>query len=335
MKVSILMITYNHEKFIAQAIESVLAQEVDFEYELVIGEDCSPDRTREIVIDYHQKYPTKIRPLLHKKNLGGRGMNNFVTTFHACQGQYIAILEGDDYWTNPQKLQKQVNFLDSHPDVAICFHNVRTFYQDGSQEPHNLRPANQKEISTLEDLFVANFIPSCSVVFRRGLVNDFPDWFYTLEMGDWPLHILNAEHGKTWAEGGNIGYINEVMATYRIHRGGVWSSESKQRRLHAYLEMFEQLNPYFDYKYDRHIRASISKYSLDLACVYAECGEMTKAERYLLKSLIEYPFNSRIRWQDMVVMLGRVYLPTLYKLLKWPSRGLQQHKNAIQIGAIL
>ena len=123
MKVSVLTITYNHEKYIAQAIESVLIQEVNFDYELVIGEDCSTDKTREIVIDYQRKYPHKIRLLLNEKNLGMH--RNFAQTYHACRGQYIAVLEGDDFWTSPHKLQKQVDFLDNNPDFAICFHNMQ------------------------------------------------------------------------------------------------------------------------------------------------------------------------------------------------------------------
>lgn len=109
MKVSVLMITYNHEKFIAQAIDSILMQQVNFDYEIVIGEDCSTDGTRAIVIQYQKEYPDKIRLLLPEENLGMH--KNFVQTFRACQGEYIALLEGDDYWTSPRKLQKQVDFF--------------------------------------------------------------------------------------------------------------------------------------------------------------------------------------------------------------------------------
>src|SRR5687768_16687744 len=113
MKVSVAMITYNHEAFVAQAIESVLMQKTDFDFELVIGEDCSTDKTREIVNGYKSKYGERIRVLLPAKNLGIN--RNLKQTLLACQGRYIALLEGDDYWTSSLKLQKQVNFLDTHP----------------------------------------------------------------------------------------------------------------------------------------------------------------------------------------------------------------------------
>ena len=104
MKLSVMMITYNHEKFIAQTLESVLAQKVNFDYEIVIGEDCSTDRTREILMDFYRRYPKRIVPLLRDKNIGA--MRNMEATLAACKGNYLALLEGDDYWTCPEKLQR-------------------------------------------------------------------------------------------------------------------------------------------------------------------------------------------------------------------------------------
>src|SRR3712207_1086613 len=102
MKVSVLMLAYNHEKFIAQALDSALMQQVNFDYEIVIGEDCSTDNTRDILIRYQKEYPHRIRLLLPEKNLGMH--DNLIQTFKACRGDYIAFLEGDDYWTSPNKL---------------------------------------------------------------------------------------------------------------------------------------------------------------------------------------------------------------------------------------
>src|SRR4051794_3890726 len=120
MKVSVCMITYNHERFIEQAVASALTQATSFEYEIVIGEDCSTDRTRNILIELQRANPDKIRLLLPEHNLGAQ--RNFVQTLDMCRGQYIAYLEGDDYWTSSAKLQQQVDFLDQHADFAICFH---------------------------------------------------------------------------------------------------------------------------------------------------------------------------------------------------------------------
>ncbi|MCF6185625.1 MAG: glycosyltransferase, partial [Bacteroidales bacterium] len=117
MTVSILMLTYNHEKFIAQAIESVLMQKVSFNYELIIGDDCSQDNTQKIIREYQKKHPDIIKPVLRTKNIGAN--NNFVDIFKKATGKYIALLEGDDYWTDPNKLQKQVDFLEANPEYGI------------------------------------------------------------------------------------------------------------------------------------------------------------------------------------------------------------------------
>src|SRR5438309_1588573 len=109
-------------------------QVTDFDYEIVIGEDCSTDRTREIVADLARLYPEKIRPLFHETNVGAN--RNLALALQMCQGQYVALLEGDDYWIDARKLQRQVWFLDDHPDYVICFHNVQVIYEDGSKIPH-------------------------------------------------------------------------------------------------------------------------------------------------------------------------------------------------------
>ena len=152
LKVSVLMVTYNHEAFIGQAIESALAQETNFDYEIVIGEDCSTDQTQEIAQEFQQRYPDRIRLLLRKNNLGGGGKENFVKTYQACQGKYIAMLEGDDYWTSPHKLQTQVDFLESHPHFSLSSHNVFIHYEDKSQPDREWLGNNHKEVLTLEDL---------------------------------------------------------------------------------------------------------------------------------------------------------------------------------------
>src|ERR1700745_2179124 len=113
MKLSVMMITYNHEQFIAQAIESVLMQKVNFDFEIVIGEDCSTDGTRAIVLDFQHRYPGRIALILRPRNIGPMWTKE--STLAACRGQYLSILEGDDYWTSTDKIQKQVDFLDSHP----------------------------------------------------------------------------------------------------------------------------------------------------------------------------------------------------------------------------
>ena len=254
MKVSVLMITYNHEKFIAQAIDSILMQKVNFDYEIVIGEDCSTDNTRQIVIDYQKKSPDKIRLLLPEKNLGMH--INLINTYKACQGKYIAVLEGDDYWISSDKLKKQVDFLDNNSDFSICFNNSLVFWEDEHRDPA-IFLHNQSKISTLDNLLTRNFISTPSVMYRGGLIKNFPNWYYEQGMGDWTFHILNAQYGK-------IGYIDEVMSAYRVHETGVWSSKSREYQLKETIKMLNNINKHFKYRYKIIINNAINYYSEQL-----------------------------------------------------------------------
>lgn len=282
MKVSVLMITYNHENYIAQALDSILMQQVNFDYEIVIGEDCSSDRTRSIVLDYQLGNPGRIKVLLPETNLGM--MRNFMETFAACTGEYVAILEGDDYWTSPQKLQKQVDFLDGHPDFAICFHNAQILSEiDGRSGDHLCCP-EQKEVSTLEDLLHENFIPTLTVMFRNRLFSGFPDWFSKLKYGDWPLHLLNAQFGK-------VGYLNESMAMYRVHSGGAASGAVGDIgkflcNIEGIIEVYNLFNMFFSYRYDAVIRKRIPEYYCLAAKAFEKNGQFFSAARYYIKFIL-------------------------------------------------
>lgn len=279
MKVSVLVLTYNHEKFIAQALDSILMQEGNFDYEIVIGEDCSTDKTRDIVIDYQKKYPDKIRLLLPEKNLGM--MRNLVQTYNACKGQYIAILEGDDYWSSPHKIQKQIQFMDKKSGFAVCFHNARAVREDGKFPSTLLCPLFQRRVSTFEDLLFDNPVPTVTVMFRNGLITDFPKWFFHLGYGDWPLLLLAAQYGK-------IGYIKETMAVYRIHASGVasgaYASEERYlNNIHNIIQVYEAINGHFDFRYNAFITKKISAYR-NLAQKYKSERSRSRLETLMIWS---------------------------------------------------
>ncbi len=239
-KVSVCMVTYNQERFIGQAVESALMQETTFPVEIVIGEDCSTDQTRSIVQELACRRPEKIRPLLAERNMGARA--NFMRTLGECRGQYVAMLEGDDYWTNPHKLQRQVDLLDARLDWAMCFHPAQIIYDDWRKEPGMWPEKWDKPEATIVDLFNMDFIPTNAVLFRNRLFKEFPAWFPKLVMGDWPLHILNAAHG-------NIGFLPEVMSVYRVHAGGLWTSTPRAEQLTAIMRMLTAVDHHFRGRY--------------------------------------------------------------------------------------
>jgi glycosyltransferase involved in cell wall biosynthesis len=228
-------------------------QKTDFPTEILIYDDASTDKTSNIIRDYESRYPNLIKPLYQIQNQHSQGKKpNLEFNFPRAKGKYIAMCEGDDYWTDPYKLQKQVDFLESHTDFSICYHNVLVIYENdpGQSHPFYANPTRDssaqrhppKPISTIEDLIRGNFIQTPSVVFRAHLFEGFPDWFYKMDRGDWPLYVLNAQYGL-------LGYLDEIMACYRIHTYGIYSSMSQVARLQGALHVAKTLDKHFNYKY--------------------------------------------------------------------------------------
>lgn len=294
MKVSVLIMTYNHEKFIRQALDSVAMQETNFEYEILISEDCSTDRTREIVLEFQMEHPDRVRLLLSEKNIHSNAI--VVRGIQAARGQYIAMLDGDDYWTSPHKLQKQADFLDSHPECSLCFHNARIFHEDSGQAGANWTPPGQKQVSALEDIWMGNFIATCSTMFRRGLIGEIPEWYNDFfPITDWPLHILNAEHGK-------IGYIDEVMGVYRYHAGGLYSPFSETKKQQETLKFYRTINKHLNYRYDKIINIAISRYFFEWAEEYQNRGDRKNMRASLKTCLSGHPFNEFIPKKKLLKM---------------------------------
>ncbi|MBV6627618.1 MAG: glycosyltransferase [Rivularia sp. (in: Bacteria)] len=306
---SVSLVTFNHEKFIAQAIESVLLQEVDFSYEIIIGEDFSSDRTREIVIDYQKQYPDKIRLILPEENLGCYGQKIFVKTLEASVGEYIALLDGDDYWTNPNKLQQQVDFLDNHPECAICFHDVNKIFEDKADNSRSYNDFEPQEFSDLKNILKTNFIPTCSTLYRRGLFSEFPEWYCDTVCGDWVLHVLNARCGK-------IGYINQSLGVYRVHSNGLFSSMKKIQQLEEAIKCYELMNEYFEFEYNYIIKSEEIYRYLTCLSIYREEGNFKQQQQYinkLIRTIINHPL---VGFTAIVKFIKRRIL-NKHRLHKW------------------
>ena len=257
MKVSVCITAYNHENFIAQAIDSVLMQQVDFDYEILVGEDESSDGTRAIVKAYKKKFPDKIRLFLNSRqtviyiNRRPSGLWNFLNNIRNAKGKYIALLDGDDYWISPDKLQKQVNALEENPDCSICFHDAYMMMEDGTKQPFLATLGIQPKSSyTLEDILVRNFLPTGAVVFRNRFFKEFPNEMYGILAGDWFLHIMNARYG-------DILYIDELMNCYRIHGQGIWTSLGPAGMLKEKIRIYDRIDTFLKYKYTDLLKKGI------------------------------------------------------------------------------
>ena len=255
--VSVVMITYGHEKFIAEAINGVLKQECDFSIELIIANDCSPDTTDLVVKKIIEEHPNRnwIKYVKHEKNIGM--MPNFIFALKEAQGKYIALCEGDDYWTDPLKLQKQVDFLEANLDFSMCFHSVKII---GSIKDFSyFFKIPTKSIIMIEDIIVDHYIPTCSLVFRKKfLPKVFPNWFQFSIVGDIPLEILLAVNGP-------VKYIDKKMGAYRKHDGGITFNKERRKNVRVGLiKLYKSLNKHLNYKYWLLFFVVINKHRLGI-----------------------------------------------------------------------
>ncbi|MBU3822745.1 glycosyltransferase [Flavobacteriaceae bacterium XHP0103] len=220
--VSVCVQTYQHVNYIKQCLDGILMQQTTFPFEIILGEDESSDGTRAICIDYANKYPDKIRLFLRSRkdviyiNGNPTGRYNLIENLKACRGKYIAMCEGDDYWTDPLKLQKQVDFLEANPDYAICFHKVQLLTEGVLSEANDVTISRYNKIKvfpvTLNDLLQqGNFIHTPSVMFRNQ-VFDFPFEYWYSPIGDYFLYVILANKGY-------IKRLDDVMAVYRVGVG--------------------------------------------------------------------------------------------------------------------
>jgi len=233
-KLTVCIVTYQHAAYIKQAIEGALDQQAEFSFEVLIGEDGSTDGTREICLDYAQRHPDRIRVALRDRSdvmpsgISGYIARNTVMTLREARGEFIAFCEGDDYWTDPTKLQRQVDYLLANPDCVGCFHDTKLVDAEGETLLESYFQSEQEKFThydVLESLLSRE--PTCSLVFRRSaLTEPLPEWFLSLPC-DLYLDILLSNHGS-------LGFVRRNMGAYRKHAGGIWSG---QREVNKIIEL--------------------------------------------------------------------------------------------------
>ncbi|MFC1671423.1 glycosyltransferase, partial [Spirochaetota bacterium] len=307
--VSIITITYNHEQYIRDTLENILNQKTDFEFELIIANDCSADKTHEVISEIIDKdlKGIKIKYFNNKINIGM--MQNFLLALKQSKGKYITICEGDDYWIDPYKLQKQVDFLEANKEYSICFHPVENFYQDENSPPYIFPDKNRwKQTYPIEELINDNLMNTCSVLYRWQFYDKpLPDWFSNHYTGDYQLHLLHAYYGK-------IGIIPEVMARYRIHSHGIWSSTKEHNiigRVKDRISLLQDYNIYTDKLYNESINISINKYRLTLIHNYLNKKQKNKAHDIYLANKPYMSIMNKLKF------IFHYYSGGAYSLIRW------------------
>lgn len=255
--VSVSMITYGHEKFIEQAINCVLMQECNFEFELILVNDASPDTTDEVVtrmIETHPKakYITYIK---HEKNIGM--MPNFIFALEKCRGNYIALCEGDDYWADPLKLQKQVDFLEANPDFVIHSGVAKILKQDNLSDEY-IGCEKEDKVYTIENFYQQNNLVSCTVMFKN-CIKSFPAGFKDIKFGDWYLYVLLLKVSKLKAY-----RSKDISSVYRIHATGVMSMLTLHENYTAHINLILKLKKIVGYKgFPKEVVATLNWYSFE------------------------------------------------------------------------
>ncbi len=202
------VITYNQRELIGRALDSVLMQQTDFDLEIIVGDDCSSDGTREVLRDYARRFPDKIHLILHPRRYGGEvpGRTNNTTNLLNCRGRYTAMLDGDDFWTDPHKLQRQYDLLESRPEVVMCLHDARMEYHAMPEEDDYITRVSEKVGGTATGTYDHADLASRRVIaphigslmFRTACRGQFPDWFYEIVAADYALLLLLSKHGAVY-----------------------------------------------------------------------------------------------------------------------------------------
>lgn len=299
---SVIMTTYNHERYIAEAIESVLRQQTSFGVEIVVGEDCSTDRTMAVVRDYERMYSDCIRVITAEENVGWR--KNYRRTIAAARGKYIALLDGDDYFTHRKKLQLQVELLEQNPDVGMCYTRSERRDEEGGV---TLYPETEDCPTTFEAMLRRNPAENCTVVARRELVEEYyaeirpdehPEWL----TDDLPMWLWFAARSRYMA-------IDCPMAVHRVLKRSVSHDEDYRRKI-AFVDSLADISLWYDERYNNgklHDELQHSKHNTALWVLSynGSVGEYiarwrrdVKAYRPLVKNIASYGlFVKKIFWR--------------------------------------
>ncbi len=280
--VSVCCLTYNHERFIRECLDGFLMQKTSFPVEILIHDDASGDGTAEIIREYAVQCPHIIKPILQLTNQYSNGIKPFAAfVIPVARGGFIALCEGDDYWTDPYKLEKQVQFLEENTDFSICFHKVKISSKSKIIDDYITR--NVPVVTDIIELARGNYMHTPSVVFRRHWLT-LPDWFYNCPIDDYPLHMINAEYGKIYK-------LDDVMCIYRVHDTNTWANQhpdNMRLKILAYLEAM--IGNFQDVVNDLLIQR-YEQIALDLAREYYNSGDLSKSSKLLIKAMQMAPIS--------------------------------------------
>lgn len=231
--VSVSLVAYNQEPFIRKAIESVLMQDVYFQYEIFIHDDASTDNTADIILEYAEKFPDVITPIIQTTNKFSRGIEiNASITIPKAKGKYIAFLEADDYWIDRKKLSYQTSFLESHPNISMCFTATKHIFPSSETNSRLKRYRNKDSIVASKDIILkgGRLVDMGAAMVRRSVFVNIPDWYHSTQIWDISVPLLSMLHGQ-------IQYLDKVTSVYRYNTPGSWTQTNVKNRDHRIVNL--------------------------------------------------------------------------------------------------
>ncbi len=263
--VSITCVAYNHEYCISEALDSFLMQETNFPFEIIIHDDVSTDRTADIIREYEKRFSNIVKPIYQKENKFSQGINPMSFIFPKVKGKYIAFCDGDDFWTDKQKLQIQVDSMEENPEVDMSFHSAYEFI-NGKKRRVLSKQADSNKIFTPSEVILGGgeFCSTTALMFRSEFILKLPKYLIEIIPGDYPMQIIGSSRGGAL-------YINRCMSAYRVGEASAWSnltlknSQKQKNHLLSFHNMLNRVNIYLDNRFDREIKELI--YSSSLAFI--------------------------------------------------------------------
>ena len=312
--VSICCITYNHEKFIRQALDGFLMQKTNFKFEIIIHDDASTDSTQEIIHEYENKYPDIIKAIYQKENQYKKGIKASYITYQNAKGKYIAVCEGDDYWIDENKLQIQVDYMEQNPKCSFCFHNAKYLNMKNMDNTKVCIPFCKKQIRYIKknniydvgELALLDQIPTASYLFKKV---DFPEWYNNCIAGDLATQLICTSYGYAY-------YIDRIMSVYRIGTGqsitDKWIEDAKDyekelERINKCIKLYEDINEYTKYAYSKEFEYLIDKLKAVIILTNPN-AQVSKRDYKKLKRNLDFYIK--------IKLFIRVHLKKIYYKLK-------------------
>ena len=276
--VSVAVIFYNHQNYIRQNLDSILSQKTDFKYEIIAYDDASTDETPVILKQYEEKYPEIIKAVCQTENQYSKGVLTLMATVKRATGEYIAICEGDDFWTDEYKLQKQVDYMRAHPECAMCCHAAKRYSEEKKMFVEGAfgRPKLKNGMLTAEEIIEGGggYLATNTILYKREYDIGRPDYITSASVSDYPLMFYLASRGTVY-------YIDECMSAYRVDVPGSWSAgmkdiEKKEKHIERVNKMLREADEYHKQKYHTSFEKRIIKNSFEIAYLRQDWDEMLK-----------------------------------------------------------